>query len=724
MAEEDWASCAEWQDSAAERMVRAYADGVTWGIQSCRKLPLEFHMTKQKPEPWTPVDTCALVRLYTFAMNFGFQATLIRKTMMDLFGDDARAWLQTSEEEPQIPYTASAEAVASYRQADLDRLTEHMTAAPGQGSNWWAVHGSHTESGKPLLVGDPHLKINIPCFWYEVHLNGPIRAYGAGPPGIPSLFIAQNGFCGSSVTLGYCDVEDVWLERLEGETYKDDDGISRPLSVIEETINVKGAPSVIVKCRSLKRGVARPVLLEGCLQRLEPCLPGECSVAYFGISMRPKTKTLKCLRDVILARNFKEFDAALANCDLVNLNLGYADIHGHIGYVLTGPVPQRSCSPGREQLPLHGWEGHKWCGYLAHEQMPKAFDPPEGFLISANHKVVDRTYPHYLGQTWKSGYRAQAIAEELRALIQKGKVSVQQMQELQLNVRSCAAAAFVDEIKNVRVDADNAEAFGLLIEWDGELSSSSIPASLYQLTLQALVQQTFAAGFASKDQAEKKSLLQLVCGTGFDEASMVKIQNALQGHLHLNVLRMLRDGSWWLDQLGGKDEAVNAAVRTAVARLQELAGKEMWTSSSTCAWGKLHVKHLQHSISKGLGLPPGTQPLDLPSFEPGGDANTINQAANSGISDLSATGGSQASLRVIWDLSNLESGSKMILVPGESGQFNSPHYGDQLPIWISGQLRPVRTTNESIETSTGSLLRFGPAAKRMHEPSACMPCCK
>eukprot|EP00931_Biecheleriopsis_adriatica_P073542 TRINITY_DN47803_c0_g1_i1.p1 TRINITY_DN47803_c0_g1~~TRINITY_DN47803_c0_g1_i1.p1 ORF type:complete len:830 (-),score=127.49 TRINITY_DN47803_c0_g1_i1:63-2552(-) len=720
LAEEDWASRADWKDPDAEQMVKAYAQGVTWGMEHCRMLPLEFHMTKQRPEPWTPVDTCALSRLYSFVMNFGFQATLIRQAMLDLFGEDAQAWLHTSEDEPKIPYTVNAKAVDAFKQADLGGLTDQvLAAAPGQGSNWWAVHGRHTETGKPLLVGDPHLKLNIPCFWYEVHLNGPIKAYGAGPPGIPGLFVAQNGFLCSSVTLGYCDVEDVWLEHLEGDTYEDEGGIFKQLSVRSEVIDVKGAPSVTVRCRSMTRGAAHPVLLEGSLQRLAAAVPSDCGLAYYGISMRPRTKALKGLRDMLLARSFKQFDAGLALADICNLNIGYADVDGHIGYVLTGPVPRRSCKPGREQLPLHGWEGHKWCGYLPHQDMPKAFDPPEGYLISANHKIVDSTYPHYLGQIWKSGYRAQAIEEELTALFARGKVSVPEMQRLQLNVRSCAAIEFVKEARSVTPDTDTAEALALLTTWDGELAMESVPASLYQLTHQALVEELFAAGFAAKGQDTDTSLLQLVCGVGFDEAFLVKIQSALQGHLHLNVIRMLRDGSWWLEQVGGKDKAINAAVRSAVGKLEELAGKD-WVHSPTCAWGKLHVKHLQHSISKGLGLPPGSQPLDLPSHEAGGDTNTINQAAVTSSNDLSSTGGSQASLRVIWDLSDLTSGCRMITVPGVSGQFNSPHYGDQLATWLAGQLRPVRTTDEAIAASTVSKTRFGPAKKA--DTVSCWPC--
>merc|ERR1740121_1997250 len=112
----------------------------------------------------------------------------------------------------------------------------------------------------------------------------------------------------------------------------------------------------------------------------------------------------------------------------------------------------------------------------------------------------------------------------------------------------------------------------MLTGWDGELGVESIPASLYQLTHQALVEQTFAAGLAARGREADAALLKLVAGAGFDEASLLKIQSTLQGHLRLNVLRMLRGGGWWLEQAGGKDKAVNAALRAAAAELARLVG--------------------------------------------------------------------------------------------------------------------------------------------------------
>lgn len=48
-----------------------------------------------------------------------------------------------------------------------------------EGSNAWAVAGSRTRSGKPLLAGDPHISFAVPAVWYEAELSAPgFNLYG------------------------------------------------------------------------------------------------------------------------------------------------------------------------------------------------------------------------------------------------------------------------------------------------------------------------------------------------------------------------------------------------------------------------------------------------------------------------------------------------------------------------------------------------------------------
>jgi len=438
------------------------------------------------------------------------------------------------------------------------------------------------------------------------------------------------------------------------------------------------------------------------------------------------TGSMVLVRWPFLVRSFSDFDSVMGRAYLnVSLNLGYADSEGHIGSILTGEVPIRRGPRGAELMPMAGWTGeHDWDGFISHADLPKLFDPPSGMIISANHKILDQfdgEYPHYLGRSWKSGYRAQAIEHELRQLLEHGgKINVGQMPAVQMNVRSWAAVSFVDELQKVQPEeADAAEALNVLRSWNGTMGKDSVAASLYQITHAELVQRLMEAGCQVKG-AQANELLHsfddMAGQTGFN--TLFKMTNELSGHLHLNVLRMLRNAdvneiesagiNWWLKCAGGRDKVVSAALAAAVVRLRALAGKD-WKSSKLASWGRLHIAHFIHPMSRALGLPPGSPPLDARSVMVGGDVNTINMAQPKSLSDFTATSGN-VSLRAIFDLSDLSDRmtNRAILPLGESGQFNSPHFMDQTQLWSQGGMKPMLIKESDIFTTAKRTMRFQP----------------
>lgn len=766
LAEGDLAALKSDDSLAASRtlvMLNAFAAGINWSVSHGTlkgKLPIEFKLIGQASwEPWSVLDSLAIIRLYCFVMNFGCQHPLLRQGLNEFFGAErAAAWTCTSEQEPTIPQTLDEEACKAFRAADLSGIINAAAEAipKGQGSNWWVIHGRHTTTGKPLLAGDPHLSVKVPGFWYEAHLNQvptagsqqpPIQGYGACCPGVPGLFVGQNGFCAWSVTLAYTDVEDVFLERvrrIDGKYLHR--GEWHPCEERREVIAVKKEEPVEIVVRSTCHGVlleGKPLLQFDQFQKAAESQAAadwakegeEVLIALAAISRRPSLKATIGLSELLRAGSFQAFDASLAHFSpIIALNVGYADVEGHIGYLLSGEVPKRK-QPGAELLPLPGWTGeHDWQGFVPHSELPKGFDPPAGIIISANHKIVDSSYyPHYLGQAWKSGYRAQAIEYELKQLLKEGrKVGPEQMATVQRNQRSWAAVDFVRELRQVKPDEDTAGALELLTSWDGSLTTDSIPAALYQLAHMELVQLLLRNGCKAAgappagrrwDGLDGAKLCMLVAGDSFDPNGMVKVVNELQGHLHINVLRILRASQstawaspadegrhWWLEQAGGRDKAVNEAVRKASAQLQKLGGKN-WRTSPRAAWGKLHTCHFMHSFTKNLGFPPGSPPFDLPSVEAGGDTNTIAQAGVKSPTDMTATV-TNISLRVVFNLANLDDpATNRIIIPlGQSGQFNSRHYGDQREMWASGQLRPMLSTEAAVQKEVVSTMSFRGAA--------------
>lgn len=761
LAEEDLASMQGSKDKKVLQSVdnlQAYCDGVTWAMQAGKMMPVECWLVGQrKIDAWTMVDSLAVMRLYGFIMCFGFQQTLLRHALVELFGKErALAWTQTVEENATIPNHMDEESLKAFRSANLTGVFNQGTAdlPRDQGSNWWILHGKHTESGKPLLVGDPHLTIKIPMFWYEAHLNlkgeAPFNNYGVSPPGVPGQMVGHNNFYCTSITLGYCDVEDIFLERFrESDGKYLHKGEWKTPESRKEVIVVKGQEPEEMLCRTTCHGA----ILEGkTMFQFDPFKRNaveqaadakesdgfNVQIAYAGATRRAKSLGIHGIFQLARCRSFTDVDAALAHVSpVISLNFAYADVDGHIGYILTGEVPIRGGPRGSELFPLIGWTGENdWTGYVPHAELPKAYDPPSGIIISANHKIVDYAhYPHYLGAAWKSGYRAQAIQEELKKLMEGGaKVSIDQMPGMLSNLKSWAAVEFVEELKDVTPDEDQevAEALKMLLGWDGDLAADSVPAALYQVTHAELVKLLLKDGFESMkvppstptwEGLDEDSLKRMISGESFDPSGTVKLLNEMQGHLHLNVIRILRsakstdegDGRrWWLDQVGGKSAAVNEALKSAVEYLRGLAGDE-WQTSEQATWGVVHICHIPHPLTKNLGLAPGSPPFDIPSSYIGGDTNTIKQTCPKSITDFTATS-SNVSLRVIYDLSDLTSQktNTIVLPVGQSGQFNSQHYSDQYDLWKSSEMRPMRVVEEDITAAAVNTMRFEAAVPTLH----------
>lgn len=671
----------------------------------------------------------------------------------------------THEAEPAIPHTA--EESGCHGEALLGQLLQGLSSADlelatteavpqGQGSNWWVVAGKHTATGHPILAGDPHLRVKVPNFWHQASIaveggTASMFAGGACCPGFPGVIAGMNDHCCWSVTLGYADVEDVFMEyfRPDGKYLAMMPGVAEEVWVDPEEewiekIHVKGEPEPReVKFRRTRNGAVLESLgSDGTsmpnTQRLDvwkeaiaktpavaqaaPFADGrQLKLSYSGLPTRNQSFALQGICELTRADSFESFDAALALASrVISLNFCYADIAGNIGYVFTGEVPIRTCARGVELFPLEGWTGEAvWAGHVSHADLPKEFNPARGYIISANHKVVDyATYPHYLGDAFKSGYRAQRIQELLEAEITAGRpITLKYIEQMQLDTVSCAAREFGEEIVKLGQDllaaadtlplpepswfestpatprADVEASLKAFQDWDGDLRANSKTAALYELMHGHLVQ------FMLKRHAEAANRLKLseadvlataLSGKGFDLSANLKMVNAHQGHLHLNVLRMLRKGfdaetgSLWLQSNGGDGAGVVVkAIQAAQTDIRNASDK---------TWGNWHQMDFPHLLSV-LGV---TSNLDPPSLALGGDTNTINNSTNTAVEDYRANA-SSVSMRCIFDVRGPIIRGFMAMPLGQSAVPGSAHYSDRTDSWHAGKTLCLCKMPSSVE---------------------------
>jgi penicillin amidase len=118
--------------------------------------------------------------------------------------------------------------------------------------------------------------------------------------------------------------------------------------------------------------------------------------------------------------------------DRAGTTIVYADIEGNVGYTFAGKIPIRTKSNGR--LPVPGWtDEFEWLGYIPHDQLPHIMNPEQGYIATANNRVVKPDYPINIELEPISGDRAQRIAEMiLDASLRSGeeKIGVEFCQQM------------------------------------------------------------------------------------------------------------------------------------------------------------------------------------------------------------------------------------------------------------------------------------------------------
>ena len=599
---------------------------------------------------------------------------------------------------------------------------------------------------------------------------------------MPGVMIGHNGAISWSITLGFSDVEDVYLERFAADGRYEHKGVWKEPERRTETFKVKGEPKPkdVVVSRTVHGPVLEDSIHGPVLGRLSPMEKSvgrkqalddkpasdgfTYKLSYAGLPVRPCSKCMLGLRALCDARDYASFDNALSYASTgVCLNFGYADVEGNIGYVLTGEIPlgrgQRGDNTrgGDEWFPLCGWSGaHDYTGWLPHAQLPKAFNPPSGMIVSANHRLVDYDrYQHWLGLVFKDGWRARTIHEHLEGA---GIISLDDMKAAQQSVISIAAREFADVVSTAEVEQSGVSdtdvvlahrALDALRGWDGSLEASSTTATLYQVMHREVVSLLLKAGMRHVQVARAQHGVEQLPHTAIPEAllqrdgsrcmqpesvpaperqdltvleaiiggkacdGIFKMINELNGHLHGNVLRMLRAGRdtgqrhhmWWVTEAGGFDSVVCTAAASAQAFVD---------AQRDASWGQQHTTTLSHSLTAALGFKVGTF-LDVKPLRFGGDTNTPAQAATHSLEDLSANA-SHISARVLFDLSDLAGNSWVITPLGICEVSGSPYQSDNAPLWHRGEYKKLLWHLGDIRAAAKYTATFGDIRSPLGRP--------
>ncbi|MHB0885414.1 MAG: penicillin acylase family protein [Bacillota bacterium] len=649
-------------------LLQSFASGVNAYLQKAGKnLPPEFRLLKYSPEPWTPVDSLVIGKYMSWILGGNwegeiFRASLLQKVdpqkAMEIFPsyeEDwpviARDWLRADEPAIDRLLTMNPEATIN---GLLGQVAEPVDRS-GLGSNNWVVSGAKTKSGKPLLANDPHLGIQLPSIWWQVQLNvpGEENVIGVVFPGVPGVIVGHNDRIAWGVTNVGPDVQDLYIEKQNpSDPYSFEfKGKWEKATVYKEEIKVKGKTD--------------PVVREVVETRHGPIISKVVSGLKEPIAMRwtalDASDEFEAFYLIDQAKNWSDFKAGLSYFDAPAQNFVYADVDGNIGYRANGKVPIRAKGDGL--VPVPGWTGeYEWTGYIPFDKLPELYNPAEGFIATANNRVVGSDYPYFISAEWAAPYRAMRIVQYLGP---KTGLTVADMQALQTDKTDLQAGLWVPHItkalEGAKLTPEETKARDLLAAWgkDPVDTVDQVGPSVFQQFYRDFLHETFADELGD-DLFAKAPGLTIAVDTWLTQPGA---------------------GADWFDDVKTPqretfDDIVRRAFSISVGKLDKALGPEpaKWT------WGRLHQITFAHAMG---AVKPLDKLFNVGPFPMGGSAGTV-MAASYSTKKVPYLVTSAAPWRQVVDLSDLRH-SYDVTTPGESGERFSKHYADQAPLWLKGE---------------------------------------
>jgi len=646
--------------------IGAYVAGIN-AAATVTPRPHELVALRAQRATWTVEDVLAFLGLQSLALGANWDTELARLRILMSDGPEALRSVDPRYGEwlPVVTPVGAAIGPSPDRLGgDLPLLADIIGGTGG--STAWAVAGSRTATGKPILANDPHLAPAIPAPWYLAHLRTPAwEVAGASFVGGPAFPSGHNGHAAWGITAGCTDGADLFWEELDaaGTTARGPAG-DEPVERIREEIPVRGTSPVVEDVVVTARGPIVTPILDG----VTPSL----SLSAVWLTPAP----VRGLLDVVRARDFEAFRGGFAEWAGPALNVVYADVTGHIAWQLVGTVPRRGGGSGL--LPQPAWRTGRDPELVPFADMPHAVDPPEGFIASANNaaRANDSEAP-FLGVDWLDGYRAARIVEVLGS---RSDWDVAGTAALQIDL-VCVPWTELRELVLGVEPADEAgrTAQSVLADWDGAVAADSVGASVFELVAAQ------AAASLARDRAPTSWAWAL--GRGFGE-SLPRTSFGARTVSHL--VGRLREP--------GHESEIADALSHAVVTLRARFGAD----HAGWAWGRIRPLHLRHP----LGARPPLTGLGVGPVAWGGDANTVAQAGVQPLDPL-ANPAAIANHRMVIDLADPDA-SRYVLAGGQSGNPLSPHYADLFELWRRGDGVPIAWTRDAVTAASVDRLVLRP----------------
>ncbi|UZE19233.1 penicillin acylase family protein [Pseudomonas sp. B21-054] len=671
-----------------KRFFEVYARGVNAYLFRYRdKLPSDLAATGYKPEYWKPEDSALMFCLLNFSQSANLPEEIANLVLAQTVTPDKLAWLSPSYPDEQLPM-AEADKFQGIRLNGQVPGLDEISKATGQlaglnllnvtSSSNWAIAPQRSRGGKSLLASDSHGPLGTSSLWVPVQIRAPkYQAAGVSVAGIPMILAGFNGKVAWSMTSVLGDNQDLFLEKIRrqgnGLSYEVN-GKWQPVMVRNETYFIKGQRPIREAVFETRHG---PLLNSA---------QGPAMANGFGLALQTPSftddKTLDALFDLSRAQNVEKASDASREIRAMAVNMVFADA-GNIGWQVTGRYPNRR--EGEGLLPSPGWDGrYDWDGYADPMLHPYDQDPAQGWLGTANQRVIPHGYGMQLSNSWAAPERGERMAE----LAGGGKHDTRSLTAIQYDQTTTFAAKLKKvfeapgmtqplkqaiEALPVADRAKAREAYTRLMAFDGRLSPTSADAAIYELFLQESMKQIFLDELGPDSSPAWKALV---------------ANGQLSYSAQADHLLGREDSPFWDDVRTPQKEDKAVILARSLAAAISAGDSQLGGDHKAWQWGTLHHYAWKNSSGQTVRGP-------VPA---GGDATTLNTAAFAWGQDFNTT--LAPAMRFIVDFGQPEP----LMMQGGTGQSDnpaSPNYVNGLDPWIKGQYQNLPLQPQNFDRAYG-----------------------
>lgn len=635
--------------------VNAYAAGVNAWIDDldAADYPLEYKILDYEPETWTPLKTVLLLKNMTYTLA-GSNQDLQMSNTRAFFGDAfIRKVLDLDPvlNDPVIPAgkkwnfdpLAVQQPDSIFNPTIVDDIPP-FRPDPLNGSNNWAVSGSKTASGYPVLANDPHLNMTLPSIWYAVQLHSPDQnVMGVSLPGAPAVVIGFNEHAAWGTTNVSADVWDWYEIEFRDSTLSEYryDGGWRSTEKRLERIHIKGQKTVIDTVTYTHHG---PVVQTSGGEPMRSHIPKYHAMRWIAYE---QSNELRYFLDINRAENYDHYRKALRHYQSPAQNWIFAD-RTDIALTAAGKYPLKWEEQGRfisdGSDPQYDWQG-----WIPFDHIPSVKNPERGFVSSANQDPTDNSYPYYLDDDFAPYERGRRINDRLAAM---DEITVRDMQQLQLDTYSYHAETvlprLLQSLKQDAISSQKQKAVNKLASWDYENEGHLLAPSLFAYWWDALEEAIWDDEYHSVGLPMKRPAR--------DQTAQIILTDST--------------ARWYDDITTAERETLDDLINQSFQQAFRQITEEFGAFGDRWKWGYVNTTNISH-----VGQIPGLGRREV--FTDGG-AESVN----------AIRGSHGPSWRMVVELGP-QIKAYGIYPGGQSGNPGSPDYDNMIDDWTKGTLYPL-----------------------------------